>query len=45
MAVVNGKADVAFVRADVPSNLVANKNISATDVKILSPVSPAVNAF
>lgn len=40
MAVVNGTADVAFVRSDQPAKLVASNIISSSQVKVLSPVSP-----
>lgn len=39
LAVVEGTADVAFVRADQPSVLAAANVISLDQVKILSPVS------
>ena len=39
MAVVNGYADVAFVRADQPSRLIDTSTISASQIKVLSPVS------
>ncbi len=38
LAVVEGAADVAFVRADQPTILAAEGVISLDDVKILSPV-------
>ncbi len=38
LAVVEGTADVAFVRADQPTILAAEGVISLDDVKILSPV-------
>ncbi len=38
LAVVEGTADVAFVRADQPATLAAQKVISLDEVKILSPV-------
>ena len=39
LAVVEGTADVAFVRADQPSVLAAANVISLDQIKILSPVS------
>ena len=39
LAVVDGLADVAFVRADQPSVLAAAGVIDIDQVKILSPVS------
>ena len=39
LSVVNGAADVAFVRADQPGIMASQGLLNITDVKILSPVS------
>ena len=39
LSVVNGAADVAFVRADQPGVMASQGLLNISDIKILSPVS------